>query len=47
MRRRRQWFIKKASDYAKERTVFGRPIGQNQGIQFPIANPTPTCAPPN
>ncbi len=32
-----RWFIKKASDYAKERTVFGRPIGQNQGIQFPIA----------
>ena len=32
-----KWFIKKASDYAKERTVFGRPIGQNQGIQFPIA----------
>src|SRR5437667_4141316 len=32
-----KWFIKKASDYARERTVFGRPIGQNQGIQFPIA----------
>lgn len=32
-----KWFIKKASDYAKERSVFGRPIGQNQGIQFPIA----------
>ena len=32
-----KWFIKKASDYAKERTVFGRPIGQNRGIQFPIA----------
>ncbi|MCC7411090.1 MAG: acyl-CoA/acyl-ACP dehydrogenase [Gammaproteobacteria bacterium] len=32
-----RWFIGKASDYARERTVFGRPIGQNQGIQFPIA----------
>ncbi len=31
------WFIKKATDYANERVVFGRPIGQNQGIQFPIA----------
>ncbi|WP_439498745.1 acyl-CoA dehydrogenase family protein [Bosea sp. (in: a-proteobacteria)] len=32
-----KWFIEKASSYAKERKVFGRPIGQNQGIQFPIA----------
>ena len=32
-----RWFIKKASDYARDRVVFGRPIGQNQGIQFPIA----------
>ena len=32
-----KWFIEKASDYAKERVVFGRPIGQNQGVQFPIA----------
>jgi alkylation response protein AidB-like acyl-CoA dehydrogenase len=32
-----KWFIAKASSYAKERAVFGRPIGQNQGIQFPIA----------
>ncbi len=32
-----KWFIQKASHYAKERHVFGRPIGQNQGIQFPIA----------
>src|SRR6201986_3972622 len=31
-----KWFIAKASTYAKERSVFGRPIGQNQGIQFPI-----------
>jgi alkylation response protein AidB-like acyl-CoA dehydrogenase len=32
-----KWFIEKASTYARERQVFGRPIGQNQGIQFPIA----------
>ncbi|MSP51134.1 MAG: acyl-CoA dehydrogenase [Alphaproteobacteria bacterium] len=32
-----RWFIAKATAYAKERVVFGRPIGQNQGIQFPIA----------
>ncbi|MDX8513058.1 acyl-CoA dehydrogenase family protein [Mesorhizobium captivum] len=32
-----KWFIEKASAYAKERHVFGRAIGQNQGIQFPIA----------
>jgi alkylation response protein AidB-like acyl-CoA dehydrogenase len=32
-----RWFIKRASDYARERQVFGRPIGQNQGVQFPIA----------
>ena len=32
-----RWFIEKARTYAKERVVFGRPIGQNQGVQFPIA----------
>jgi len=32
-----KWFIAKATAYAKERAVFGRPIGMNQGIQFPIA----------
>ena len=32
-----KWFIEKASAYAKSREVFGRPIGQNQGVQFPIA----------
>ena len=32
-----KWFIERATAYAKDRTVFGRPIGQNQGIQFPIA----------
>ena len=31
------WFIDKVVPYAKERVVFGRPIGQNQGVQFPIA----------
>jgi acyl-CoA dehydrogenase len=31
------WFIDKVTAYAKERQVFGRPIGQNQGVQFPIA----------
>src|SRR6516164_2915521 len=32
-----KWFIAKTSAYAKERKIFGRPIGQNQGVQFPIA----------
>ena len=32
-----RWFIDKASHYARDRVVFGRPIGQNQGVQFPIA----------
>jgi acyl-CoA dehydrogenase len=31
------WFINRASAYASERRVFGRPIGKNQGVQFPIA----------
>ncbi|MDA8259520.1 MAG: acyl-CoA/acyl-ACP dehydrogenase [Betaproteobacteria bacterium] len=31
------WFIDKVGAYVKERVVFGRPIGQNQGVQFPIA----------
>lgn len=31
------WFMRKACRYARERVVFGRPIGQNQGIQFPLA----------
>jgi acyl-CoA dehydrogenase len=31
------WFIEKATSYGKDRVVFDRPIGQNQGIQFPIA----------
>jgi acyl-CoA dehydrogenase len=32
-----KWFIDRATNYSKERIVFNRPIGQNQGIQFPIA----------
>ena len=32
-----KWFIEKASSYAKERVLFNRPIGQNQGIQHPLA----------
>ncbi len=32
-----KWFTAKSTAYANERVVFGRPIGQNQGIQFPIA----------
>ena len=32
-----KWFIERATAYAKERVLFGRPIGQNQGVQFPIA----------
>ncbi|MBB3936539.1 acyl-CoA dehydrogenase family protein [Aureimonas phyllosphaerae] len=31
------WFVDKVTAYARERVVFGRPIGQNQGVQFPIA----------
>jgi acyl-CoA dehydrogenase len=32
-----RWFIERAAKYSKERVVFNRPIGQNQGVQFPIA----------
>ena len=32
-----RWFIDRVSAYVKDRIVFGRPIGQNQGVQFPIA----------
>ena len=31
------WFMDKATQYVKDRVVFGRPIGQNQGVQFPLA----------
>jgi acyl-CoA dehydrogenase len=32
-----RWFVEKAARYASERVVFGRPVGANQGVQFPIA----------
>ena len=32
-----KWFTKKSTDYANDRNIFGRAIGKNQGIQFPIA----------
>jgi len=32
-----KWFIEKATAYAGQRSIFGKPIGQNQGVQFPIA----------
>ena len=32
-----RWFVERAAKYASERNVFGRPIGSNQGVQFPIA----------
>ena len=32
-----RWFLERACRYARQRVVFGRPIGQNQGIQFPLA----------
>jgi alkylation response protein AidB-like acyl-CoA dehydrogenase len=32
-----KWFLEKGSDYARERVIFGNPIGKNQGVQFPLA----------
>ncbi len=32
-----RWFVEKAAQYARDRVVFGKPIGANQGVQFPIA----------
>src|SRR5262245_22987985 len=32
-----KWFLEKGANYAKERTIFGAPIGKNQGVQFPLA----------
>ena len=40
------WFIDRAARYASQREVFGRPIGANQGVQFPLAAPTGRSAPP-
>ena len=34
-----RWFIEKATSYAKDREVFNRPIGQNQGVQSPSPRP--------
>jgi acyl-CoA dehydrogenase len=33
-----RWFVRRASEYGSERVVFGRPVGANQGVQFPIAH---------
>jgi acyl-CoA dehydrogenase len=33
-----RWFVERSARYARERRVFDRPIGQNQGVQFPIAD---------
>jgi alkylation response protein AidB-like acyl-CoA dehydrogenase len=38
-----KWFLNKATDYANERSVFGGPIGKNQGIQFPLARAYARC----
>ena len=32
-----RWFVEKAAQYARDRVIFGKPIGANQGVQFPIA----------
>ena len=32
-----RWFVEKATEYARQRNLFGRPIGKNQGVQYPIA----------
>src|SRR5213078_895431 len=32
-----RWFVERAAHYASERVVFGRPVGSNQGVQFPLA----------
>ena len=39
-----KWFLEKGAAYAKERVVFGRPIGANQGVQFPLARRKPSTA---
>ncbi len=40
------WFVERASNYARDRIVFDRPIGQNQAVQFPIARSYITSRPP-
>jgi acyl-CoA dehydrogenase len=42
-----RWFVDKAAAYANERVVFGRPIGQNQGVAFPIARAHAQGGPPD
>ncbi|MEZ5916753.1 MAG: acyl-CoA dehydrogenase family protein [Parvularculaceae bacterium] len=42
-----KWFIQKASDYARERVLFQRPIGQDQGVTVSDCAVSPRCAPPN
>ncbi len=42
-----KWFIEKATEYAKDRVVFGRPIGQNQGCSFPSRRPMRRCGRPS
>jgi acyl-CoA dehydrogenase len=42
-----KWFIDKARPMPTERVLFGRPIGRNQGVQFPIARPMPRCGRPS
>jgi acyl-CoA dehydrogenase len=36
-----RWFLDRATAYANDRVVFGRPIGQNQGVAFPLPGATP------
>ena len=42
-----KWFIEKATDYAKERVVFDRPIGRTRASSFRSPRPTRRCAPPS
>jgi acyl-CoA dehydrogenase len=41
-----RWLLNKGIEYAKERIVFDRPIGQNQGVQFPLYAPMPSSKRP-
>lgn len=42
-----RWFVERSSGYAKERVVFGGPIGRNQGVHSRSRGPTPRCGPPS